>query len=154
MIRKLITLPRNQKRAVAVAIDVLALIFSYAFALSVRYETLYIPAEPDVAWAFLLSLPVSLLLFVRFGLYRAVVRYMALSALLVITLGVLSSAVVLAAAIWALQAPVPYSVVINYALMSLVIVGGLRLLMRAMYEQKVSRRKQRVIIYGAGSAGR
>ncbi|EGN74602.1 Putative nucleoside-diphosphate sugar epimerase [Idiomarina sp. A28L] len=154
MIRKLITLPRNQKRAVAVAIDVLALIFSYAFALSVRYETLYIPAEPDVAWAFLLSLPVSLLLFVRFGLYRAVVRYMALSALLVITLGVLSSAVVLAAAIWALQAPVPYSVVINYALMSLVIAGGLRLLMRAMYEQKVSRRKQRVIIYGAGSAGR
>lgn len=154
MIRKLITLPRNQKRAVAVVIDILALIFSYAFALSVRYETLYIPADLDVAWAFMLSLPVSLLLFVRFGLYRAVVRYMALSALLVITLGVLSSAVVLAAAIWALQAPVPYSVVIIYALMSLVIVGGLRLLMRAMYEQKISRRKQRVIIYGAGSAGR
>ncbi|MCC5855532.1 MAG: polysaccharide biosynthesis protein [Idiomarina sp.] len=154
MIRQLTTLPRNTKRAIAVAIDIWALLFSYAFALSVRYEQFYIPQDPDVIFAFLASLPVSLLLFVRFGLYRAVVRYMALSALLVISSGVLSSAVVLAAAIWVLQAPVPLSVVITYALMSLILVGGLRLLMRALYEQRISRRKARVVIYGAGAAGR
>ena len=154
MIRQLTTLPRNAKRAIAVAIDIWALVFSYAFALSVRYEQFYIPTDADVVWALLASLPVSLLLFVRFGLYRAVVRYMALSALLTISLGVLSSAVVLGLAIWVLNAAVPFSVIIIYALMSLILVGGLRLLMRALYEQKVSRRKERVIIYGAGAAGR
>ncbi|WP_243618915.1 nucleoside-diphosphate sugar epimerase/dehydratase [Aliidiomarina sp. B3213] len=135
------------------SIDIWALTFSYVFALSVRYETFYIPSGNEL-YALGLAIPVSLLLFVKFGLYRAIVRYLALSALLVITLGVLTSALVLEAAIWVLGTNIPFSVVINYGLMSLVLVGGLRLLMRAMYEQRVSREKEPVIIYGAGSAGR
>lgn len=154
MIKHLTSLPRNTKRAVALTVDILVLAFSYAFALFVRYEQVFIPRDPDVYWAFLLSLPVSLLLFMRLGLYRAVVRYMALSALLVITSGVLTSAFVLWAAVYILGAGVPISVIITYALMSLILVGGLRLLMRALYEQTASRTKTPVMIYGAGSAGR
>lgn len=154
MILNLLNLPRTTKRLISVVIDIIALLFAYHFALSVRYETVYWPREADVVWAILLAVPVSLLLFARFGLYRAVVRYMALSALLIICLGVLSSSLVLALAVYALDARVPPSVIVNFALMSLVLIGGLRLLMRALYEQGVSRQKERVVIYGAGSAGR
>lgn len=153
IIKALTTLPRELKRLVAVLIDIWALTFSFVFALSVRYETLYIPTGNELL-AIALAIPVSLALFVKFGLYRAVVRYMALSALLVVSLGVLISAIVLELIVWFLGVSIPASVVINFGLMSLVLVGGLRLLMRAMYEQRVSREKEPVIIYGAGSAGR
>lgn len=148
------TLSRSEKRWVAIAFDVLALIFSYFFALAVRYEHVYWPQDPNMVWALAIAVPVSILLFVRFGLYRAVVRYMALSGLVVILLGVLSSAVTLSLAVFALQVNLPASVVISYALMSLVLVGGVRLFLRAMFEKQISQMKENVVIYGAGSAGR
>lgn len=154
MLNRLFALPRETKRLVALTIDIAALLFAYLFALSVRYERWYWPSDADIIWAITIAIVVSLGLFAKFGLYRAVVRYMAFSALLTILLGVLSSAVVLAAAVYLLNAPVPPSVIVNYALMSLVLIGGLRMVMRAVYEQTTRKEKERVIIYGAGSAGR
>lgn len=154
MLNRLFALPRKTKRLVALAIDIAALLFAYLFALSVRYERWYWPSDADIIWAIIIAIVVSLGLFAKFGLYRAVVRYMAFSALLTILLGVLSSAVVLAAAVYLLNASVPPSVIVNYALMSLVLIGGLRMVMRAVYEQTTRKEKERVIIYGAGSAGR
>ncbi|RUO19093.1 nucleoside-diphosphate sugar epimerase [Aliidiomarina maris] len=154
MLSKLFALPREAKRIVSLVIDIGALLFAYLFALSVRYETWYTLGDGNTVLAIIVAIPVSLFLFARFGLYRAVVRYMALSALLTVLLGVVSSAVVLAVAVYWLDAPVPPSVIVNYALMSLVLIGGMRLVMRAVYEQATRKEKERVIIYGAGSAGR
>src|SRR5690554_5497479 len=154
MIKILTTLPREIKRIIALVIDVWSLLMAFFLAFSLHYERLYIPVDSDVIYAIAIAIPVSLYLFMKLGLYRAVVRYMPMSALLIITLGVLSSGLVLELTNWLLNAGIPVSVVINFGFMALVFVGGLRLLMRALYEQRVSREKSGVIIYGAGSAGR
>lgn len=139
---------------VSLIMDIAALLFAYLFALSLRYEHWYMPTDSDVVWAIVIAIVVSLGLFAKFGLYRAVVRYMALSALVTILLGVVCSAFVLALSVYLLEAAVPPSVIVNFALMSLVLIGGSRLVMRALYEQVTRKEKERVIIYGAGSAGR
>lgn len=147
-------LSRETKRWVAAVFDILALAFSYFFAFSLRYEQIYWPQDKEPLFALLIAIPVSLVLFARFGLYRAVVRYMALSSLLVVSLGILSSAVVITVASWLLQATLPLSVVVSYALMSTLLVAGSRLLVRAAAEREGAAGKERVVIYGAGSAGR
>ncbi|WP_241967957.1 polysaccharide biosynthesis protein [Pseudidiomarina marina] len=53
-----------------------------------------------------------------------------------------------------LQLDFPGHAVANYGLMALLMIGGSRLIMREIYHRMVSRRKRRVLIYGAGSAGR
>lgn len=154
MIKSLLSLPREIKRLIAVIIDVLSLLFAFFLSFSLYYERFFVPSDSNTTYALVIAIPVSLFLFMKLGLYRAVVRYIAMSALLIITMGVLGSALVLEGANLILNAGIPTSVVINFGFMALVFVGGLRLLMRALYEQRVSREKSGVIIYGAGSAGR
>lgn len=154
MLESILLLSRAKKRAIALVVDAAALIFAFVLAMIVRFETLAIDIDSETALALVISIPISLFLFAKFGLYRAVVRFMALSALLVVCLGILSSAAALYLTSIIIQAEIPVSVVFNYALMSLVLIGGLRLLMRALYERKVGSEKHNVIIYGAGSAGR
>lgn len=154
MISGLTNLPREIKRLIALVIDVCSLLFAFVLSYSLYSESLFIPSEKNVFYAIALTTPISLALFAKLGLYRAVVRYIAMSALIIITLGVLGSALVLEIANWLFDAGIPLSVVINFGFMALVFVGGLRLLMRALYEQRASRKKSAVIVYGAGSAGR
>lgn len=154
MMKSLLALPRGYKRFIAVVLDTGSLLLAFLLAASLHFNRLYLLTDTNVGYALAIAIPVSLLLFVRLGLYRAVLRYMPMSALLVITLGVFVSAFVLEFANWILNADIPVSVVINFGFMALVFVGGLRLVMRAVYEQLVSRKKSSVIIYGAGSAGR
>src|SRR5690554_796047 len=154
MIKTLLSLPREVKRFIALIIDVLSLLFAFFLSFSLYYERFFVPSDTNSTYAIAIAIPASLFLFMKLGLYRAVVRYIAMSALLIITMGVLGSALVLEFANLILNAGIPTSVVINFGFMALVFVGGLRLLMRALYEQRVSREKSGVIIYGAGSAGR
>jgi len=101
------------------------------------------------AVALLTSVPV----FVRYGLYRAVVRFIGSKVIGAIIGGVTVSvvAVGLSSALTWPQAVLPTTLAIYWAL-ALVFVGGSRILVRNLL---VSRHSggDRVIIYGAGSAG-
>ena len=120
------------------------------------------------AWLFALAPVIAIPLFVRFGMYRAVMRYFGNDALLAIGKAVTLSALILALAVyWYQGAPklVPRSMVLNYWWLSLVLLGGLRLLMRQYFMgdwfsaeqpsrlQGSERGLPKVAIYGAGAAG-
>ena len=99
---------------------------------------------------------VGLFVFMRLGLYRAVVRFMGNQAVWSVFYGT----VILALALYALAfflriEPFPRSIPINFALVTLVYVGGSRLLVRHYYQKMVGRFSNRipVAIYGAGGAG-
>ena len=122
------------------------------------------------AWLFALAPIIAIPLFIRFGMYRAVMRYFGNDALLAIGKAVTLSALLLALAVyWHQGAPmlIPRSMVFNYWWLSLVLIGGLRLVMRQYFmgDWYVAARQlsfgnagrrdalPKVAIYGAGAAG-
>lgn len=166
---RLVRLRRRQKRLIQVAIDVMLVWAALWLAFLVRlgdFEEIY-PLDGHL-WLFALAPLISIPLFIRFGMYRAVMRYFGTEALIAIAKAVSLSALILALAIYWHQdarAVIPRSMVFNYWWLSIMLIGGLRLAMRQFFmghwfaaDQpfKFSSRDAgapAVAIYGAGSAG-
>jgi FlaA1/EpsC-like NDP-sugar epimerase len=131
----------------------LALWSGYALRLSELWPEKYISAG---WWLFPLVAIIGVIVFIRLGLYRAVVRFMGAQAIWAVIKGVL----LVAFSLWAVAFlfkidPFPRSVPINFALAALVYVGGSRLLIRHYYHWILKHyvNKDAVLIYGAGGAG-
>ncbi|KIQ00084.1 MULTISPECIES: nucleoside-diphosphate sugar epimerase/dehydratase [Pseudomonas] len=166
---RLVRLRRRQKRLIQVAIDVMLVWAALWLAFVVRlgdFEEVY-PLDGHL-WLFALAPLISIPMFIRFGMYRAVMRYFGTEALIAIAKAVSLSALILALAIYWHQdarAVIPRSMVFNYWWLSIMLIGGLRLGMRQFFmghwfaaDQpfKLSSRDAGlppVAIYGAGSAG-
>ncbi|WP_434060042.1 polysaccharide biosynthesis protein [Pseudomonas fulva] len=166
---RLVRLRRRQKRLLQVVIDVVLVWAALWLAFVVRlgdFDEIY-PLDGHL-WLFALAPLISIPLFIRFGMYRAVMRYFGTEALIAITKAVSLSALILALAIYWHQdarAVIPRSMVFNYWWLSIMLIGGLRLAMRQFFmghwfaaDQpfKFSSRDAgapAVAIYGAGSAG-
>lgn len=167
---RLLGLPRRHKRLIQVATDVILVWFALwlAFVVRLGIDDLANPVR-DHTWLFITAPIISIPLFIRFGLYRAVMRYFGNDALIAIIKAVTLSALILGFIIyWASnhQNVVPRSITFNYWWLSLIMVGGLRLAMRqyflgdwfatAVQHVPFANRDDglpRVAVYGAGSAG-
>lgn len=107
------------------------------------------------SWVVLVAVaPITILAFVKLGLYRAVVRFMADRALKAVALGVAISAVTMFAVSQMFGLFVPRSVPGIYFALLLIVVGGTRMLMRAVYLSLRDQERAPVLIYGAGEEGR
>lgn len=165
----LLSLPRRQKRLLQVLTDVLLVWAALwlAFVVRLGIEELANPFR-DHLWLFLCAPVVAIPLFIRFGMYRAVMRYFGNDALIAIIKAVSLSSLILGFIVyWSSnhQHVVPRSIIFNYWWLSLVMVGGLRLAMRqyflgdwfaaAQHVPFTSRDDglPKVAIYGAGAAG-
>lgn len=152
------TLSRRAKRVIMVMADFLALPLALWTAYALRFSTLLPPPDYLVSafWLFV-SLPfIGVFIFARLGLYRAVVRYMGVQAMMAVVKGVVLLALILFAMAFVLRLDVfPRSIPINFALIAMLYVGGSRLLVRSYYQWLIKHYsdKQAVIIYGAGGAG-
>ena len=154
---RFLALSRNQKRAIMLLADFIflpaALWSAYALRFANPFDWQYLkPALP----LFLLVPFIGLFVFMRLGLYRAVVRFMGNQAVWSVFYGTVILAIVLYALAFFLRVePFPRSIPINFALVALVYVGGSRLLVRHYYQRMVGRFSNRipVAIYGAGGAG-
>ncbi|MBB1275940.1 nucleoside-diphosphate sugar epimerase/dehydratase [Pseudoalteromonas sp. SR43-3] len=150
----LVNLPRPQKRVVSLFVDSIFIMVAFWLAFLLRLDSTAV-LKNNHTWILLaIVLPLSLLSFVKLGLYRAVLRYMNMQAMWAIIAGVVLSTVYLTVLSFFLSAPVPRTVPFIYASFCILFVGGARLAVRAVAGQITMRRKEGVIIYGAGSAGR
>lgn len=165
----LLALPRSQKRLLQVITDTFLVWLSLWLAFMVRLgiEDMYNPVRVHF-FLFVAAPIVAVPLFIRFGMYRAVMRYFGNDALLAIVKAVSLSSLILALVVYwygAHEAVVPRSIIFNYWWLSLVILGGLRLALRQYFmgdwfksEGYVPFRARdegltKVAIYGAGVAG-
>ncbi|OUU01684.1 MAG: hypothetical protein CBB92_03235 [Flammeovirgaceae bacterium TMED32] len=153
MIEWIISLPRNAKRLVGVTTDLALLPFVLWLAFCLRLDQLYVP-EVRVATVALLTTLVTVALFVRLGLYRAVIRFAGTQLLTSVFIGISFSALALAFFGFLLQAPLPRSVPFIYFGLSVIAVGGSRLALRSLLTANTrGSQSEKVVIYGAGSAG-
>ncbi len=153
-LKLLMQLPRNVKRGIGLVVDVVSISIAMVTAYLLNFDAV-MPLRWS-QWVILggIVLAITLLAFIRFGLYRAVVRYVGFKILSLVFLTVIFSGAVLMIGALLMGIALPVSTVVNYVLITLLLTGGSRLVVREGYQRAMSREKERVIIYGAGSAGR
>jgi FlaA1/EpsC-like NDP-sugar epimerase len=104
-------------------------------------------------WLYLTSIVTTIPVFVRLGLYRAVIRFMGAHAALAIAIGATVSTGALGAVDYlVLDGAIPNEALIIYFALALLYVGATRFGMRELL-RFTSGHGERVIIYGAGAAG-
>ncbi|BCK05795.1 TPA: polysaccharide biosynthesis protein [Vibrio cholerae] len=148
------SLPRVHKRLISLGIDTLLIIFSFFMAMWVRYGEVFFPVSNQIWFTLLGTLVVTLVTFTKLGLYRAVLRYLTFHALTVVVLGAFISALSITTFSYFLNAEVPRTVPIIYMTFLALLCGGARMMVRSLIVQASRKECQRVLIYGAGSAGR
>ena len=167
---RLLGLSRRHKRLLQVAADVVLVWVALWLAFLVRLgiDDVIDPLR-DHSWLFICAPLVAIPLFIRVGMYRAVLRYFGNDALITIIKAVTLSALVLGLLIYWVgnkDNVVPRSITFNYWWLSMIMLGGLRLLMRQYFlgdwfssaatqggRFNQGEASTRVAIYGAGAAG-
>ncbi|EPQ8264410.1 polysaccharide biosynthesis protein [Vibrio alginolyticus] len=147
-------LSRTNKRIVSVLIDIILIFMAFHLAILVRSgETNYF-TYPEV-WGIQIGVTVvTIAVFARLGLYRAVLRYLTFQALFVVTAGAVISATLVAALSFYMSDPFPRTVPIIYGAFLALFCGGPRVIVRSLIAQSYSTHSKEVLIYGAGSGGR
>ncbi|WP_394242081.1 polysaccharide biosynthesis protein [Halopseudomonas laoshanensis] len=168
---RLISLSYRRKRVIQIAADFVLLSVAMWAALFMRLsQTGWILPEGKQIWLFLIAPAVAIPIYIRLGMYRAVMRHFGNDALMVIfkavTLGFLAYTLVLMVLRDSgFEVLFPRSVFFSYWSLSLMMVGGLRLLARQYFmgdwfgygaskqETDENPGGKPVAIYGAGAAG-
>lgn len=151
-------MPRGAKRAVLITFDVVALLMVLWLSYSLRLGPEFRPTPTQLVLMGLAP-AVALPVFVRFGLYRAVIRYLPERAIWTIL-----QAMVLATLLWvgvlflaevSRIGAVPRSVPIFYFVFGVIVIGGARFAAKYILwpREREGYRPGEVAIYGAGAAG-
>ena len=170
-----IVMPSIYKRGILIVADSLMLIFALWLSFSLRLDNWYWPiggVSNPIVLLVLLAPAVAVPIFMKFGLYRAIIRYLGMKAFLSVFKGV-----IIYASAWGLLTflsgvqGVPRSVVPINAMATLFIIGGSRVLARwllrkienlnrakknhlGLDKDFIKHRQAKVVIFGAGEAGR
>jgi len=158
LINSIISLTRRTKQLITILVDSVFLVLILLFSFSLRLGHWYWPEDANLLLAIFSAPLIAFLIFVKFGLYRAIIRFIGFKAVWAIV-----QAVSIYAVIWGVIGfmiaveGIPRSVILINWVLTLLVIGGLRLSARWLfsetYNSSNSKRKN-VVIYGAGSAGR
>ena len=175
ILKHILSLPRPAKRSILVAADSVLLIGALWLSFSLRLDNWYWPrggVNNPIVLLVLFAPVFAVPVFAHFGLYRAIIRYLGMRAVWSIV-----KATMVYAALWGLVAflsgveGVPRSVVPINAMVALLAVGGSRMFARWLLRKiedsfrinhatkdagadAVKHYQSRVVIFGAGAAGR
>lgn len=156
MIYSLFEAPRNVKRLLTITYDLASIFTAFYVAMCLRLGTML----PNIGEKELLMLAmtsgISLILFIRFGMYRAILRYLSAQAIITVAICVCVSGLILAVSSFFTYSVIPRSVPMIYTLLLLILIGMPRMLVHSvvmMLNQIDAEGKVPVIIYGAGHTG-
>lgn len=153
-LEKLIELPRNIKQACLLALDMGFVTLAMWAAVVFRYGHLNFSLGPVEYFCAGFTVLASAIIFLRLGLYRAVIRFMGQQAIWAVITAVSYSSLILGATVFFTQADVPRSMPFIYWVLAMLGIGGTRLSVRAYYQAKLRSLSENVVIYGAGESGR
>jgi FlaA1/EpsC-like NDP-sugar epimerase len=150
----MLTMSRLKKRILSVSIDIVLLVSSCFAAYFIRNKNLDLLKNEQFLFWMAVMVCCTLYVFVKLGLYRAVIRYMGSQALLAVMGGVICAGVFLQLALMLSGLVYPISAHLNFMFFSLITVGGSRLLLRWLVKSRGRKSNHKVLIYGAGASGR
>jgi FlaA1/EpsC-like NDP-sugar epimerase len=156
MIRTLFESPRQIKRTISVVFDVASILIAFYLAMCLRLGTLFPVIGKHELFMLAITTLVSLAVFVRMGMYRAILRYLSAQAIITVAICVCVSGLILALASFFTHSITPRSIPFIYTLLLFVLIGVPRMLVRSvvmMLTHSDPEGKTPVIIYGAGHTG-
>ena len=147
-------LSRFAKRLISILLDSLFVFLSYWIAWVVRIDSSDVFLSNSNWFLFFVTLPLTLIVFVKLGLYKAVLRYLGTKVIFSVLSGIIFSVFTLIMTAFFTGFELPRTVPLIYAAFLIILVGGSRLSVRAFSNQSSKINKKRVIIYGSGPSGR
>ena len=152
MAHVLTTIPRARKRLIMLGTDLVCIPAALWTAMFLKEGA--VPSGSGAStWLYVVAIFASVPIFMRLGLYRAVIRFIGWRAVIAVFTGVTASVLILGLTNALLGRPgIPATAIAIYWSLALVYVGGTRVLMRNLLTTRQAG-GDRVIIYGAGSAG-
>jgi FlaA1/EpsC-like NDP-sugar epimerase len=161
MIDQLLSLSRRQKQGLMMGVDTVLVIVALCVAHSLRANRFYLPPEGNEIYLWVIAPIIALPVFIQFGLYQTVIRYIGFNSLWRVF-----QAISLYALLWGVCAFLsgfgltPRSVVIINWLVALLFVAGARMIARWILTNRAPAflgaerdGRKNVVIYGAGAAG-
>jgi len=157
--KKMVAWPRFGKQLAIIFADLVSLEIAIVAAFILRLDTLDIPWDSVFTLLFVAPL-IMLPVFMLFGLYRSVIRYLGVRSLLTVVQAVIVSEALLASFVFLSKLPeVPRSIVFIHGMLCGFFIAGTRLV--AWYWLRYSDTcsanldapRKTVVIYGAGAAG-
>jgi FlaA1/EpsC-like NDP-sugar epimerase len=153
MLDYLLQVPRPMKRVISKIIDSILILTSFWGSYWIRLDNLAPFSSVDHWLLLALLIPVTLYVFIRIGLYRAVLRFVSFRVLLTVLAGVVLSSLLLVTTAFIFDIFLPRSTAILFFSITFILVGGVRLFFR-MVVYRLNKSSVPVVIYGAGSSGR
>ncbi|MCH8622300.1 polysaccharide biosynthesis protein [Undibacterium sp. TS12] len=153
--QSLLNLPRLQKQVLAAVADLICLPLTFIVAIWLRYETFNASLFNHYFWL-IVSVPlIAIPVFIRIGLYRAVIRFIDQKIISVVVFGVTLSVLFMAfVAVMLHITPLSRAVFGFFWAGSILYVGASRFLARAwLLQADMAENAIRIAIYGAGKAG-
>lgn len=155
---KINNLSRLNKSLILLCLDIVLILLVIILAFSIRFGEIYWPKN-DLLWFIFIAPVIAIPIFTYFGFYRSIIRFVGLD-----NLWSIIKAVSIYAFIWIMFAfmmkieGIPRSVVILNWLLAVAAISGSRMFIRWFFVQleflKYESKIKKVLIYGAGSAGR
>lgn len=148
-------LERWQKRLIIISLDCLLIPLSIWISFALRYGT-WEPKLADGVWMIIFAPIITLPLFAKLGLYRAIIRFIGGQQAVMSVLGGVSLSVLILSLMSLLGGwqGIPRSVYPIYWGTAFLLIGGSRYFIRLIYTRSYLRtEKTHVVIYGAGDAG-
>lgn len=162
LLEKLLSWPRGVKRTITASVDFITVILSLWLAFSLRLGQFYFPPQHQW-WMFLAAPVIAIPIFIKFGLYRAIIRYLGMRAIWTVVKATMLYSLLFAVVVLMSNVQgVPRTVYGIQALIILLLAGGTRLTARWWITHiqnsygSIGKNIQHippVIIYGAGSSG-
>ncbi len=156
MLTKLFEASRPAKRLISLSYDALAIALGVYISICLRLGTFDIIITSKELAALLITIVSSLFIFIRMGMYRAILRYMTQPAIVTIVICVFLSGATLAISGFMTYSKIPRSVPFIYIALMILLIGGPRLLVRhviLMMGALPAKNAVPVIVYGAGRTG-
>ncbi len=151
---QLLEAKRSTKRLISLGYDTAAISLSLYLCIALRTGELTYNVSQQMIGSFFITLAISIIAFIKLGLYRAILRYSPQEALIAISLGAFISATALASSSFYFTSGIPRSSPIIFFLSAVIFLGTPRLLIRNIVN--LNRRHYKgepVIVYGAGYSG-
>lgn len=155
ILQRLLSLSRATKRSLQLGADFTVLLAAFCLAVALRYESVATLGSLATWGAFLPVLALSLLTLHQLGLYRAVVRHTEGHVLTILAAGAAVSASMLVVSQSLLAGGTSSGTLpVIYAVLVLLGLSGVRAAFCLLVSSRQHNHKARVIVYGAGDAGR
>lgn len=150
-----IPLSRTVKQLFLMVADSVMIVMALAFSFALLGKDF--PVDQLFYFYLAIATALSIIVFIRIGLYRALVLYMGLQSSFLVFQGVTIASCLLAASYFFSQVPEPsdFSILPIFWMIALLFIGGSRFVAKVILQSLIQnfRPKEPVIIYGAGSSG-